>query len=599
MNAKFIKIVYNNRMEWFNFNDKSFLTFFIIIVAIILIMAFFIISASINAKIQNKFEDKIKDQFYTIRIYVINVKKNTVTYFNRSDIKNKKTIPLGEFYSRFHPNDIEKIKTWIFSICMNVKTADQFIEADILKRRGKGSTFSLLKLIKYNPNVGLIHLESHFLRYITPSNNATKKINRKNVITGVVKRSVMENIFLKSKSKVGFTFDIKFIYHKQKMLAHDKIERFMIMTLKNEVYPFLKSNKAPRQLIEESDNEVILFDLKISNREDALILANSISHALKKCIGVNGFQDSVTFCIGIVENSLFYKDFSALIDHSKDAAILANQRDEEILLYQSTFEEQMDVVKYKYSINEMIKNKDLRFLFRPIVDPHKKYPVGYFQYTRAYDAPMSNYVELSKFARKTNESRNLLSFVGRQVLPKFASEKKGKNPKLFFHLSLLDVENLLEIFPQIPASKLCKIVVMFDEQEVNDLSYKIDVLQDMFMKLKDEGYEIALFIKDKDLILDPSVYYIFDYFVAGASMVAEIRKNNRVRVSIHSLIEQLLKYRKPIIATDLEGWQAIELIIKSGINLVSSETIIASNDMIIDIDKKKLAKLESISKNYN
>ena len=136
-------------------------------------------------------------------------------------------------------------------------------------------------------------------------------------------------------------------------------------------------------------------------------------------------------------------------------------------------------------------------------------------------------------------------------------------------------------------------------ESIENLSYKIDVLQDMFMKLKDEGYEIALFIKDRDLILDPSVYYIFDYFVAGASMVAEIRKNNRVRVSIHSLIEQLLKYRKPIIATDLEGWQAIELIIKSGINLVSSETIIASNDMIIDIDKRKLLKLESISKNYS
>ena len=87
-------------------------------------------------------------------------------------------------------------------------------------------------------------------------------------------------------------------------------------------------------------------------------------------------------------------------------------------------------------INDMIKNKDLRFLFRPIVDPNKKYPVGYFQYTRAYDTPLSNFVELSRYARKTNENRNLLSYVARQVLPKFASEKKGKNPKLFFHLSL-------------------------------------------------------------------------------------------------------------------------------------------------------------------
>ena len=587
-------------MKWFDFTDTNFLIFAIIIVVFVLLMTFFIVSFSLNSKKMQMYNQLIQDQCYTIRIYIINVRKNTVTYFNRSDIKDKKTIDISTFYQRFHPNDIEKVKSWIFSICMNVKTADQFIEADILKHRGKGSSFSLLKLIKYNPNVGLIHLESHLLRYITPANAVVKrKKNNKGLIAGVVKRSVMENVISKAKTKAGFTFDIKFIYHKQKMLAHDKIERFMLMTLKNEIYPFLKVNKIPRQIIEENDNEILLFDLKITSKESALLLANSIAHALNKCIGVNGFQDSVTFCIGIVENVNYSQDFSLLIAKAKEAAILASQSDTQILLYRSTFEEQTEVVKYKHSINELIKNKDLRFLFRPIVDVSKETVIGHFQYTKAYNTPMSNYVELSKFASKTDENRNLLAFVAKQVLPKFNSEKKHKNDKLFFHVSLLDVDNLLEIFPQIPSSKTIKIVVMFDEQEVNDLSYKEDELKLKFQKLKDEGYEIALFIKDKNLILDPSIYYGFDYFVAGASMVAEIRKNNRVRVSIHNLIEQLLKYKKPIIVTDLEGWQAIELIIKSGINLISSETILASNDMIIDIDKRKMTKLESISKHYN
>lgn len=586
-------------MKWFDFTDFNFLIMFIVIVSFVLLMVFFIVSFALNSKKINKYAQLIKDQCYTIRIYVINVKKNTVTYFNRSDIKNKKTIDISSFYQRFHADDIEKVKSWIFSICMNVKTADQFIEADILKHYGKGSSFSLLKLIKYNPNVGLIHLESHLLRYITPAHAVVKKKKGNGLISGVVKRSVMENIIGKSKYKAGFTFDIKFIYHKQKMLAHDKIERFMLVTLKNEIYPFLKVNKTPRQIIEENDNEILLFDLKISLKEDALLLANSIAHALNKCIGVNGFQDSVTFVIGIVENVNYSQDFSLLISKAKDAAILASQSDQQILLYRSTFEEQTSVVKYKYSINDMIKNKDLRFLFRPIVDVSKKSIMGYFQYTKAYELPISNFVELSKFASKSNENRNLLAFVAKQVLPKFSSEKKGKNTKLFFHLSLLDVENLLEIFPQIPSSKTSKIVIMFDEQEVNDLFYKEEELKVKFSNLKNEGYEIALFIKDKNLILDPSIYYEFDYFVAGASMVAEIRKNNRVRVSIHNLIEQLLKYHKPIIVTDLEGWQAIELIIKSGISLISSESILASNDMIIDIDKRKMSKLETISKNYN
>ena len=100
-----------------------------------------------------------------------------------------------------------------------------------------------------------------------------------------------------------------------------------------------------------------------------------------------------------------------------------------------------------------------------------------------------------------------------------------------------------------------------------------------------------MLMKDKNLLLDPSVYYNFDYFVAGSMMIGEIKKNNRVRLSIHSLIESLLKYHRPIIATDLEGWQSIELIIKSGVSIVSSETISSSNDMLLPLEKKKIEKL--------
>ncbi|HOZ02522.1 MAG TPA: hypothetical protein PKV57_01765, partial [Bacilli bacterium] len=71
-----------------------------------------------------------------------------------------------------------------------------------------------------------------------------------------------------------------------------------------------------------------------------------------------------------------------------------------------------------------------------------------------------------------------------------------------------------------------------------------------------------------------------------------------IRLSIHTLIEQLLKYNRPIIATDLEGWQAIELIIKSGVTIVSSETISPSNDMLLPVEKKKMEKLIAMDDNF-
>jgi len=81
--------------------------------------------------------------------------------------------------------------------------------------------------------------------------------------------------------------------------------------------------------------------------------------------------------------------------------------------------------------------------------------------------------------------------------------------------------------------------------------------------------------------------------------VVEIKKNTRDRLGILTLVEQLLKYHKPIIATDLGSSQAIEIIIKSGINLISSDSISASSEMLLPIDKKKLTRLHMLYDKYN
>ena len=81
-------------------------------------------------------------------------------------------------------------------------------------------------------------------------------------------------------------------------------------------------------------------------------------------------------------------------------------------------------------------------------------------------------------------------------------------------------------------------------------------------------------------------------------MMEEVKENNRIRLSLYALIESLLKYNRPIIATDLEGWQAVELIIKSGITYISSDAVSPSNDMLLPIEKKKLEKLTAMAEKY-
>lgn len=583
-------------MKWWDFKDSTFLLFFVGLIILFAFIVGILVSFSISSKRYAERKKKIETESNSLRVYVINVKKNEVIYFNRSSIKNKKKIDLANFYDKFHPNDKEKIKNWIFSICVDPQNAEEYLEADAMLDKNRYPCFSLLKLIKYDSEKGLIHMENHILRYITPTNVPARQ--RKGQITGIVQRSVMEQIIKKEKTIYGFTFIIRFFYIKQKVLTNDKVERFMTMTLKNEIYPFAASSKTPRQLVDLSSSEVVLCDLRITNRNDAMRLATSISHSLNKCIALNGFSGSIGYAIGVVEDAQFYQDFDEIIKHAQEACIAAQQNGQSITIYQKTTSTALDRVNYRATISELMKQKNLRFLYRPIIDVKGNHVLGFFVYTRAYNSPFSTFVEMSRYAEKISENKNLLAHVARSVIPKFDAEKPHPKCRLFFALSLVDIDNSIEVFQSISASKDNKIVITLDEQEVNENASRIDILNASLEKLHAAGYEIALSINDKDLLLDPSVYYNFDYFIAGAKMLGEIKKNNRIRISIHALIEQLLRYKKPIIATDLEGWQAIELIIKSGITFVSSEAISSSNDMLLPIDKKKMEKLLEYGENY-
>ena len=585
-------------MKWFDFNDNIFVLFTAIIILALGFLTFVAISFSISSHRDNKYIERMKTESTTVRVYVIDVKNNSVIYFNRSDLKNKKQIDMNSFYSHFHINDIDKIKAWIFSICTNYKTADKYLEADVLVNHGKFTYFSLLKLLKYDPNEGIIHLESFILKYITPNNAPNKKKKKKALYTGVVKRSTMESLIVKEKSLKGFTFAIRFYYIRQKVLSNDKIERYMIMTLKNVIYPYASNPRISRQIIDSGDNELLLFDLRIATRDEAMILATSIAHSVKKCIGVNGFADSVNFSIGVVENAQYYQDLDSMIAKAQEACMSAQHNGQEVLLYQKQATSLVETERYRQEVENLMRPNSMRFLFRPIFDVSKRRTLGYFEYVKAYDSPFASFAEMTKYAARVGLNKELFAMIARYVIPKFASEAQEDHWRLFMLVSLQDIDHMAEILNQIPQTKHVHLVLVFNEQEINENASHLQLLNDSLKALRANQFELAMLMKDKNLLLDPSVYTNFDYFVAGSMMIGEIRKNNRIRLSIHSLIESLLKYHRPIIATDLESWQAVELIIKSGVNIVSSEIVSPSNDMLLPLEKKKEEKLIAMDDNY-
>ena len=61
-----------------------------------------LLSLIVSSRRDSKYLERMKAESTTLRIFIIDVKKNSVIYFNRSDLRNKKQTDLNSFYSHFH-----------------------------------------------------------------------------------------------------------------------------------------------------------------------------------------------------------------------------------------------------------------------------------------------------------------------------------------------------------------------------------------------------------------------------------------------------------------------------------------------------------------
>lgn len=581
-----------------DFTDTNFIIFLVLIITFGVLLTLVIIFYAIHIVGEKKFHRLVNYESTTTRIFIIDVKKNKFVMFNKSNISKKVSNDLFSFYSGFHPNDIERVKGWIFDICTHKPDTPEYLEADVVINSGHRLCFSLLRLLEYKPEVGLIHLESHLLKYITPINAPKKKVDSKKAPTGIVKRSQIMQTINRNKSLSGYTYCIRFYYTKQKVIANDKIERYMVMNLKNSVYPYANNPKLPRQIMDNGDSEVFLFDLRITNKESAMQLASSLARSIKREMEVNGFAGFINFSIGLVENGLYYQDYDAIEEKAREACISGQTSGKEIVMYQRNITSNNELVRYSEQVEHLLQDNVLRFLYRPIIDTKDARVVGYFEYVKAYDSPFTTFSEMSKYAARINKNLELFANVCKNVIPKFVMERQDESINLFLTISMIDISNVNEIISHVPNYERANIVLVFDEQEINENSNNVDLLIETLEGLTNSGFELALSLKDKNLLLNDRVYFLFHYFVVGSAMMEEVKQNNRIRLSLYALIESLLKYNRPIVATDLEGWQAVELIIKSGIRYVSSDAISPSNDMLLPVEKKKLEKVAFMANKY-
>jgi hypothetical protein len=70
--------------------------------------------------------------------------------------------------------------------------------------------------------------------------------------------------------------------------------------------------------------------------------------------------------------------------------------------------------------------------------------------------------------------------------------------------------------------------------------------------------------------------------------------DTKVRSALHALVERLLKYKKPIVAANLMSWNAIELVVGSGIDYISSDLFAPYDTMFRPVISRSVDRIKTM-----
>ena len=556
-------------------------------------LLFVIISFCLDAKRRKEYEKSLFDKVNSVRVYVINLPQNTVSYFNAINVGHVKKESLNEFYRHFPLSEQKRVMNWVNAIADGVADESDFLEVDVNDTFDKKQYFSMLQADAVDTRRKILHLQSYLFKYMASSKASSSGVNHHGLSTS---KDFAKAMNAKGKKK-GVSIVYRFLYKKAQKKDRE-IDPLVFNQLKNALSYLLPPKGF---LIACSGNELMLSDMQINERAKALFLARSGLVLVNRFLSLNALSSQIEVRCGAVEHYAYPSPAETIIAEAQKMAELAYEEEQSIVWYEKGKENQslLKDSSYRTEVERIINEKKLAYSFRPIYSIKEGKPLGYFAKAEPKDTYFDSMEELKDYAARTQDDKELFTTVARNVIPLFVSERLSPEEKIFLAVRTEERSYLLSVFPRIAKAKEANLVFLFGENDLlahMDAGYPNGINNDV-QAVKAKGFEVALLLDKTELSLPDTVYPVFDYFVcsfANSGSAAEM--DARIRAKLHALVEKLLKYKKPIIANDIQGWGPIEILVRSGLEYISSQDFAPYDAMILPIPPKSLRKVGDMKK---
>ena len=371
-----------------------------------------------------------------------------------------------------------------------------------------------------------------------------------------------------------------------------KLNRSFLLRYRLALEPFVK---APAKLLGGGEAEYIIANYDMNDNTEAISFALKVVNSVTSSLKANRKPHDPLFEIkvGVVANKDLLGDGTAILLASRKCAANAFEYPSSVYFYKQgidDYAETSDSGNYRSEVERIIYEKKILYTYRPVYSIGRKRVYGFIGRAEpTADCAFYNMEELKNYALRAKDEKNLFAAIAKNLVGTYIAERELKSQKLFYPALMSELESIPTFFKRLRNAKEANLVFTLKESDVNNVVGTLGVAEviRLIKDIHENGYDIAFVLSGKALLIDQDILALGDSFIVDfSSHGSERNMDATIRSQLHALVERLIKFKKPIIASDLKNWDSIELVVSSGIDYISCDIFAPFSREIVEVNEK-------------
>ena len=513
--------------------------------------------------------------------------------FFLSDLTHRKNGNYNSVAAGLLPIQQENLKKWLKAI-EEGKDVNPYLQSRCYFAGEKKPQACFFRLVSHNPELGVIHLEKILIRQKANRRSRRFMLSSTDELSSAIKANGYERGAL-----LLFRLNLKRRIRDASGRPINQISSGLASRFRDLLYPFASGNQ---KLVQYGEGELAIANFDLFDKTQALDFALQVIEAVTKSLPKNRHMESSSYEVtcGVVLFSDLLGESSTILSLASRLAELAYDGKNPVMFFERGKEglNESELVSGKDDVTRIISERKISTFYRPMYDLTKGRILGYLCQFTPRDTPYNSIEELKAYASRVKQGKTLFSYLTKDTIIAFENQRQYQYQQLFFPIMACEIDPAIKLFTRSQLAKMIGLVLLFKETDLYSESGKSDAeaLKEGLKKLKTLGCKIALLAEGQSLLLDDSWHSIADFFLTDFSITegGSAKVDMKIRSRLHALVEKLLRYKKPIIATEVGTWNTLELLYRSGLDYVSGNPIGMYETMVKPIADKTKKKLQAL-----